>query len=113
ITPIYEVIKENKFNINLVNVRFIKPFDEVALKYFLKQSKVIITAEEGVVEGGLYGLVSEIIQREGLNVKTASIGLNNNVFVEHGSKDDLFKKFGMDKEAIKRVLIKSLEVDEC
>lgn len=113
ITPIYEVIKENKFNINLVNVRFIKPFDEVALKYFLKQSKVIITAEEGVVEGGLYGLVSEIIQRKGLNVKTASIGLNNNVFVEHGSKDDLFKKFGMDKEAIKRVLIKSLEVDEC
>jgi len=109
VCPVYEVITENNFQVNLVNVRFLKPFDEALLKQFVKGSDVIVTAEEGVISGGLYGIVSELIQKDGVNVRSYAIGIDGESFVEHGSKQDLFKKLGLDKESIKNVLIKVVE----
>jgi 1-deoxy-D-xylulose-5-phosphate synthase len=113
VVPFYEIITEHNLNVNLINVRFIKPFDESTAKTFLKKSKFVITAEEGITSGGLYGIISEMIQREGISVKTKAVGINEDIFVEHGSKNDLFVRLEMDNVSIKKFLIKALEEEKC
>ncbi|HCJ67491.1 MAG TPA: 1-deoxy-D-xylulose-5-phosphate synthase, partial [Elusimicrobia bacterium] len=83
--PALEAIKQlEKENIysTLINLRFLKPLDEVLIREKLKESvhPRIVTIEENVVSG-LGGAVKEIFSKE--KVEILSIGLPDQ-FVEQG-----------------------------
>jgi len=113
VVPLYGIIMDNKLPINLINVRFIKPLDVETLSSFCKMSKTVVTAEEGVVTGGLYGAVAEMISKEDINVSLKAIGITDDEFAPHGSKKDIFKKLGLDKDSMKKELEKLIKGKKC
>jgi 1-deoxy-D-xylulose-5-phosphate synthase len=67
IPPALEAARElEKAGISLavVNARFAKPLDEELILRYAQPGRTIITAEEGVVAGGLGSAVRELVDRE-------------------------------------------------
>jgi 1-deoxy-D-xylulose-5-phosphate synthase len=68
----------------------------------------IVTLEEGVCDGGFGSAVSEFIARENIkNVRVKSIGLPDQ-FIEHGRREELFKKYHLTADAIAECIKKEL-----
>lgn len=104
VAPIHEVITENYFPVNLINIRFLKPLDKELLLPLLKSSKNVLTYEEGVMQGGLYSAISEFITEEKLQVQLKGIGIPFDTFVSHGDNATLLEQNGLDKESMLREL---------
>ncbi len=48
-----ELLKEDGINAEVINARFLKPFDKVTLLQSVSKTKEIITLEDGILKGGL------------------------------------------------------------
>lgn len=98
----YEVAKElNKKgkNITLINGRFVKPLDENLIKEIAKDHPLIVTLEDNVKVGGFGSQVNNLLIENGYRGEILNIALPD-VFIEHGSIDELFKQYNMDTEGI-------------
>jgi len=83
------------------NMRFLKPLDETALAEACSSASRIITVEDGVTSGGLYGAVAEYIASHGLAEKCRLTGLGiNDRFVEQGTPAELYRDCGFDAASI-------------
>jgi 1-deoxy-D-xylulose-5-phosphate synthase len=84
----------------VINMRFIKPLDEELLRGLSAKINRFITVEEGVLEGGFGGAVLEFFEKEKAKGITVNrIGLPDK-FIEHGKKEELIKRYGLDSEGI-------------
>jgi len=88
---------------SVVNIHTIKPIDKNLIIKIAKEHDIIITAEDHSIIGGLGSSVAEILS-ENCPTKMKRIGVNDS-FGESGKPDELYKKYGLTKEAI----IKSIE----
>lgn len=76
-------------NIILINMRFIKPFDEGLLKEVIKNDDIVLTVEENTLPGGFGSGVLEFISNNEIRVrKVLRLGLEDK-FIEHGKRDEL------------------------
>jgi len=91
-------LKEKGISTTVVNMASIKPIDKKLLLDVAKKTNLIITAEDGVINGGLGSAVAEVIG-ENHPIKVKRIGLNN-TFAESGKPLELLKKYKMDGQAI-------------
>ncbi len=83
---------------NLVNCRFIKPLDADILNDISKKEIThIVTIEEGSIIGGLGSMINEHFNNTVINVKTMGIP---DKYIEHGSRGELLKEIGLDKEGL-------------
>ena len=93
----------------VVNARFAKPIDEKLLKELAGRTKLFITIEEGVLDGGFGSAVSELFEKMGIfDVKLRRVGLPS-AFVEQGTREELFKKYGLTAEAVAQTVKGSLK----
>ena len=88
-------------SVSVLNVRFLKPFDETAVKDILKYTNKIVTVEEGSLIGGMGETVKSVLS--GKDVKVCSIGLPDE-FVEHGKQNFIREKCGISVENIKKAI---------
>ncbi len=92
----------------VVNARFVKPLDGSMIEAIAAKTGKIVTLEEGVCDGGFGSAVSEFIARENIkNVRVKSIGLPDQ-FIEHGRREELFKKYHLTADAIAECIKKEL-----
>jgi len=84
----------------LVNMRFVKPLDEVLVAAIAAEHRAIVTLEENVVAGGAGSAVLEHLQRIGASVPVLQIGVPDG-FVEHGSREDNLAAAGLDALSIR------------
>jgi len=97
---IAEVLKEKEFSAEVINARFLKPFDENTILKSANKTKRVITIEDGLIKGGLGTNVIECINKSNLNnVKVKTFGYND-CFVKHGNVEELEKENGLDIETI-------------
>lgn len=89
-----KILEKNKEKMNLLIIQKIKPFPEKILKKFLKNSKKIISIEEGTIHGGLGSIIAEFILDNKLNKNLLRIGVND-VFIEPGDKYECSKEAGI------------------
>lgn len=110
-----EKLEANGISTCVVNARFVKPLDEAMLQTIVQKCSVIITLEDNVIKGGFGSAVLETMHsREFLDAGSKKhsdfrkrvadahierIGLPDQ-FVEHGETNILFKRLGMDADAI-------------
>ncbi|MBN2809057.1 MAG: 1-deoxy-D-xylulose-5-phosphate synthase [Deltaproteobacteria bacterium] len=89
----------------VVNCRYVKPFDEELLQSCLKNFKWVFTFEENVVAGGFGGGVLEFMAAKNLwAARVVNTGLPDR-FVPHGTPAQLRSDLGLDAAGIrKRVL---------
>jgi 1-deoxy-D-xylulose-5-phosphate synthase len=88
------------FNIEVVNCRFIKPLDEEYLKIAKKKFRKIITIEEGNLDGGFCESILSHFSSSNSDIDILTLGLPNS-FVDHGTRDELLEKVGLDTDSIK------------
>ena len=84
----------------VVNCRTLKPMDEELLLSCLKEFDKVITLEENVLSGGFGSAIAEFIFEKGIKgIELKRIGIPDK-FIEHGSRKELLKLLGLDKEGI-------------
>ena len=81
------------------DMRWLKPIDEEILHEVGKKYKTIVTAEDGVIAGGLGSAVLEWMADHGYTPHVIRLGVNDQ-FVEHGSTKELYHMLKLDKEGI-------------
>ena len=84
----------------VVNPRFVKPIDRELILSVAGNTGYLVTVEEGVLAGGFGSAVVELLVDEGLsNVKVTRLGIPD-VFVEHGTRDELLADYGLTAQGI-------------
>ena len=84
----------------VINARFLKPFDSDTVLKSIKKTKNVITIEDGTIINGLGTTVKElIIDNELKDIKFKAFAYPDK-FIEHGSVEELEHLYGQDVEAI-------------
>jgi 1-deoxy-D-xylulose-5-phosphate synthase len=92
-----EELKKDKINAEVINSRFLKPFDNYGVLKSINKTKFVVTIEDGTCIGGLSATVKELIIDNKLdNVKIKSYCYPDK-FIEHGSVIQLEDRYGFNK----------------
>jgi 1-deoxy-D-xylulose-5-phosphate synthase len=83
----------------ILNLRFIKPLDEVLILKSVMKTGKLVTLEDNVVIGGLGSNINDLFDRHSLKPDILKLGCPDKP-ITHGSRQELFKKFGLDPESI-------------
>jgi 1-deoxy-D-xylulose-5-phosphate synthase len=81
------------------DMRFVKPLDKELLNEIFKSFDKIITVEDGVIAGGFGAAVIEYLTETTYNPIIKRLGIPD-MFVEHGTQQELYKICGYDTDAI-------------
>ncbi len=99
-----EILKKDHIDVEVINVRFIKPLDKDLLEDLFSRIKKVVTMEEGVLNGGFGSRVAEFIKREKIKgITLEMVGLPDE-FVEHGERKILLNKYNLSSEGITNLI---------
>lgn len=90
-----KILSDEGRTVTLVNARFAKPIDEELIKDIAKTHSLIVTLEDNVKIGGYGSLVNDLLIENGYKGQVLNIALPD-IFIEHGSIEELFKQYNMD-----------------
>ncbi|PPD32142.1 MAG: 1-deoxy-D-xylulose-5-phosphate synthase [Methylomonas sp.] len=85
----------------VVNMRFVKPFDEALVLELAKTHEIFITVEENVVAGGAGSAITTFLQNQRILMPVLNIGLPD-AFIEQGTREELLSFCGLDSLGIKQ-----------
>lgn len=94
----------------LVNMRFIKPFDEALLDELSVTHKKIVTLEENTIVGGFGSSIAEYFIDKGYKNDILRIGLPDK-FIDHGTQAELHQLLEIDPEGIVKRITDFVEID--
>lgn len=101
-----KILRRKNIDVEIINARFLKPLDEKTILKSIKKTNKVITIEDNVLKGGLASSIKELILDNNLEkVELESFGYPN-VFVKHGTNDEIEKIYGLDVESIVESTIK-------
>ena len=92
-------IINNNLKINLINARFIKPFDKVMIDELVKYNKPVIFYETDVLSGGLSSLVLQYLNDTKQYLDISRIGIKDN-FIKQGSNNQIKKHYNIDIDSL-------------
>ena len=90
------------------DLRWLKPLDEEMLHEIGQQFQTIVTAEDGILAGGMGSAVLEWMSDHNYHPQIIRLGVNDQ-FVEHGSTKELYHLLNLDKEGLCKSLLQALE----
>ena len=93
------------------DMRFLKPIDEAILHEVCRQFPVVLTVEDGTVEGGLGSAVAEFVAEHRYATRLVRLGIPDR-FIEHGTQQQLYAECGYDAASISRALRESVVKNE-
>lgn len=93
-----DLAKTQGIAVEVIHSPSIKPLDEETILKSAKKTGQVVTAEEAQVTGGFGSAVAELLSAKH-PVKAARIGVANR-FGHSGLKDELWKAYNIDREAI-------------
>lgn len=94
-----EQLQEKGINATVVNARFVCPLDTECLDRLSENHQWIVTMEENVLKGGFGEACGDYILKKNENMRLIHVGVPD-VYVEHGSVDQLKKTLHMDADSI-------------
>jgi 1-deoxy-D-xylulose-5-phosphate synthase len=95
-----ELFAIDKIDLSVINVRYIKPLDRELIISLLKKSKVIVTIEDGIWNGGFSSKVRELLITERVkNYQVLPLGVPEEI-VGVASREELLKKYNLDAPGI-------------
>ena len=99
------ILKEKNINTNIINARFLDFDADDNFINLAKNSKLVVTIEDGVVIGGLGSNVQRfLIENYIQNIDLKIYGYPK-TFIQHGTVEQLEKKFKLDEESIAQEII--------
>lgn len=104
ITAISAIETEYEISISHYDLRFLKPLDQNMLHEIGRKFTKIITIEDGVINGGFGSAVLEFFSDNGYTPSVKRLGISD-MFVEHGTPDELYHILGLDAKGISTSII--------
>ena len=101
-------LKKCNIEADVINARFLKPFDVKTVKESILKTKNIVTIEDGTKINGLGTTVKELIideKIEGVKFKQYAYP---DEFIKHGKVEELEKIYGLDSITIKNDILKNI-----
>ncbi len=95
-----EVVGE-KLNATVVNMRFVKPLDEVLVLELAETHDYLVTVEENVIAGGAGSAVNECLHQHQVLIPVLNLGLPDQ-YVEHASRDECLADCMLDSDGIEQ-----------
>ncbi len=102
-----DLFKKDKINAEVINARFLKPFDCATISSSINKTKNVITIEDAYTQGGLASNVESLICKMN-DVKSCFFGYPDE-FIKHGNVDEIEKLYGLDKESIYNKTLKIIK----
>lgn len=89
-------------SVRVVDMRWVKPLDEEAIVR-AAETKLIVTVENGILNGGAGEGVLEVLSQRGLSVPVVNLAIDDES-VPHGKPAQLLADFGLDAPGILRAI---------
>lgn len=94
-----DILRENGYQVSLINARFVKPIDEQAVIDACANHKLIVTMEENVACGGYGEKVLACMKSNHLDNEYLNISIPD-AYVEHGNVELLKQEIGIDSKTV-------------
>jgi 1-deoxy-D-xylulose-5-phosphate synthase len=92
--------QEDGLHLGVINARFVKPLDRTTLLKAVEELPVVVTVEEGTLEGGFGSALLEAANAAGLGGSNiVRLGIPDR-FVEHAERGELLASLGLDVNGI-------------
>ncbi|MCI0464934.1 MAG: 1-deoxy-D-xylulose-5-phosphate synthase [Gemmataceae bacterium] len=104
-----ERLREEGLEVGVINARFAKPLDRTTLLKAVEELPLVVTVEEGTLEGGFGSALLEAANSAGLDTRNIiRLGVPDR-FVEHAERGELLAELGLDVDGICRTVRQALE----
>ncbi len=99
-----ERLRQEGVELGVINARFAKPLDRQTLLRAVEQLPLVVSVEEGTLEGGFGSALLEAANGAGLDTRhIIRLGLPDR-FIEHGERPELLAELGLDVNGICNVV---------
>jgi 1-deoxy-D-xylulose-5-phosphate synthase len=102
-----DILEEHGVSVELINARFIKPLDSSLILDTAKKTGRILTLEDNVLSGGFGSGILELLNDNCMKACVKALGFPDEP-VTHGSRKQLFEKYGLHPDAIAQEALKFL-----
>ena len=99
-----ELLNEQSMDVTVVNARFVKPLDESLFDQLFHDYDLIITVEDGQIQGGFGSAVSEFAINQGYKGELIVHGIADE-FIDHGTQEELLADLGLDAHGIASLIV--------
>ena len=89
------------------DLRFVKPIDKEMLTEVFENFKIVVTIEDGAIQGGFGSAVLEFMAENNYSATVKLLGIPDK-FIEHGSPEDLYRECGIDAKGITNAVVELL-----
>lgn len=93
-------LRESGIDPTVVNMRFVKPFDEELVENLSGKHSIVVTMEDNVYSGGFSERIQAFLQSHGWWGKSCIPICLPDAFIEHGSPEEIYEKYGLDAAAV-------------
>ena len=94
-----EALQREGLEVGVVNVHTLKPLDSTAVLAAAGATRLVVTAEDHQIIGGLGSAVAEALAENGVGTRLLRIGVRD-TFGESGTPDQLLAHFKLDAKGI-------------
>ncbi|WP_102795651.1 1-deoxy-D-xylulose-5-phosphate synthase [Bowmanella denitrificans] len=88
-----------KLNATVADMRFVKPLDDALIKQLAQQHKLLVTLEDGAIQGGAGSAVGESLHRQQLSSRLLTLGLPDS-FIMQGTQEEMYAELQIDGPGI-------------
>lgn len=98
-----EILHQEGIEAEVVNMRFVKPLDEMLLKSLAQKIDAFITIEDNVIHGGFGSSTLEALSRLGINNVAVKVHGLPDEFIDQGTPGELYHILKLDGSGIASV----------
>jgi 1-deoxy-D-xylulose-5-phosphate synthase len=103
-----ERLREEGIEVGVINARFAKPLDKATLLKAVEDLPLVVTIEEGTLQGGFGSALLEAANEAGIDTRNiVRLGIPDR-FVEHAERAELLADLGLDVNGICATVRRSL-----
>jgi 1-deoxy-D-xylulose-5-phosphate synthase len=103
------LLRDEGIHMGVISARFVKPLDKETILRAVEQLPLVVTVEEGTLEGGFGSAVLEAANAAGLDTRTVVRRGIPDRFVEHGDRAELLADLGLDARGLAETVRKFRE----
>lgn len=94
-----DILAENGISAGVFSARFAKPLDREGIFEHAGKVKKLVTIEDNTILGGFGSTLLELLNEHNMYIPVKCFAFPDK-FIEHGKKDELFKRYKLDSRSI-------------
>ena len=93
------LLESKNLHPTIVNMRFVKPFDEDLVRQLAVRHRYIVTMEDNVRSGGFGEKIEAFLLQERIYHRCLTVCLPDK-YIEHGLPEEIYEQYGMDAQTV-------------